>query len=127
MVTDPIADLLTRLRNACRARRDKTVVPHSKVNLSILAVLKKHRFIADFHAVKTGDFPEIEIALNPERPTLNLKRISKSGQRIYIKKTEIRPVCSHYGIALISTPRGVMTGEEAKKAGVGGEYLCQVW
>ncbi len=127
MVTDPIADLLTRLRNACRARRSATVVPHSKVSLSILAVLKKHRFISDFRVVKTGTFPEIEILFNSERPTLNLKRISKSGQRITIKKTEIKPVCSHYGIAILSTSRGVMTGEEAKKAGVGGEYLCQVW
>ena len=127
MVTDPIADLLTRLRNACRARREKTVVPYSKVTMAILATLKKYKFIGDFRQVKTGAFPEVEVWFNPERQALNLKRISKSGQRIYIKKTEIKPVRNHYGIALISTPKGVMTGEEARKAGLGGEYLCQVW
>ncbi|MFH0820785.1 MAG: 30S ribosomal protein S8 [Candidatus Peregrinibacteria bacterium] len=127
MVTDPIADLITRMRNACMARRETVVASYSKINLAILGVLKKHKYIADFREVKTGSFPEIEITLDPHRKSLNLKRISKSGQRIYIQKSQIKPVCNHYGIALISTPKGVMTGEEAKKAGMGGEYLCEVW
>lgn len=127
MTTDSIADLLTRLRNACKARRETIITPYSKVNVAILGVLKKHHFILDFQQIKTGHFPEIQVVFNPERGLLNLKRISKAGQRITIKKVNIKPVCNHYGIAILSTPKGVMTGEEARKAGVGGEYLCQVW
>ena len=127
MVTDTIADLLTRMRNATTARRETTMAPYSKVNLAILAVLKKRKYIADFREAKNNSFSEIEIVLDPNRKTLNLKRISKSGQRIYIKKDQIKPIRNHYGIALFSTPKGVLTGDEAKKAGVGGEYLCEVW
>ena len=127
MLTDPIADLLTRVRNACKARRETLVAPYSKINLAILRTLKNHKYIADFREVKTGTFPEIEIALDPHRKELNLKRISKAGQRIYIQRNQIKPVRNRYGIALISTSKGVMTGDEARKAGVGGEYLCEVW
>lgn len=127
MTTDPIADLLTRMRNAVKANREKTVAPYSKFSVALLQALKAHRFISDFHQVKTGRFDELEIWFNPERTGLNVRRISKPGQRIYIKKNAIKPVRNFYGIALLSTPKGVMTGEEARKAGLGGEYLCEVW
>ena len=127
MTIDPIADLLTRMRNAFAARREKTVAPHSQLKMAILETLKKYHFIRDFKVIKSGAFEEIEIIFNPERTSLNLKRISKPGQRIYIKHSQIKPVQNHYGIALLSTPKGIMTGEEAKKAKMGGEYLCEAW
>ncbi len=128
MNTDPIADLLTRIRNAVQARQLKTVAPNSKVKVSILEVMKKRNFINNYKVIKDNkSFEELEIEFNPELASINLKRISKPGQRIYVKKSDIKPVLNGYGIAIYSTPRGVMTGDEAIKAGVGGELLCQVW
>lgn len=127
MNTDPIADLLTRIRNGVKARQLKTVVPYSGLKVSILEVIKKNNFISDFKVIKNKSFNEIEIEFNPDIKQLNLKRVSKPGQRIYIKKEDIKPVLSGYGISIVSTPHGVMTGSEAVKAGSGGEYLCQIW
>jgi len=128
MNTDPIADLLTRMRNAVKARQQKTVAPYSKLKVSILEVMKKHHFISEFQVVKNSkSFNEIQIELNPDIKELSLKRVSKPGQRIYIKKGDIKPVLNGYGISIVSTPNGVMTGSEAIKAGVGGEYICQIW
>ena len=127
MNTDPIADLLTRMRNAVKARQTKTVVPHSTMKMAILEVIKKRKFIQDFKVVKNGEFNEIEITFNPEIKELSLKRVSKPGQRIYVGKGDIKSVHYGYGIALISTPKGVMEGREAMKAGMGGEFLCEVW
>ena len=125
-MTDPIADLLTRIRNAVRARQAKTVVPYSKIKVAILEVMKKKNFINDYKVVKNGNFDEIEVMFNSKLNELSLKRISKPGKRIYVKKGAIKPVIHGYGIAIFSTPRGIMTGEEAVKTGVGGEYLCEV-
>ena len=125
-MTDPIADLLTRIRNAVRARQAKTVVPYSKIKVAILEVMKKKDFINDYKVVKNGNFDEIEVMFNSKLNELSLKRISKPGKRIYVKKGAIKPVIHGYGIAIFSTPRGIMTGEEAVKTGVGGEYLCEV-
>ena len=128
MNTDPIADLLTRIRNAVKANQNNTVIPYSKHKIALLEVMKKHNFVNDFKVVKNSkSFDEIEVKFNSDLNELNLKRISKPGQRIYIKKEDIRPVLHGYGIAIISTPRGVMTGDEAFKAGVGGEYVCELW
>jgi small subunit ribosomal protein S8 len=127
MNTDPIADLLTRIRNAVKARQLKTVVPHSRMKVAILGVVKKRKFIQDFKVVKNGDFSEIEITFNPEMKDLNLKRISKPGQRIYVAKGDLKSIHYGYGISVISTPQGVMAGDEARKAGIGGEFLCEVW
>ena len=125
-MTDPIADLLTRMRNAIKARHPKTVVPFSNLKMAVLEVFKKHRYVTDYRTVKTGSYPEIEIHFNAEQP-FDSRRMSRPGQRIYIKKDEIRPVQSGYGISIVSTPRGVMTGSEARKAGIGGELLCEIW
>ena len=127
MITDPIADLLTRIRNAVKAGHDKITVPHSKLKLAILDVLKKRKFITDYKTVKAGSFDEIQIGLDSSVSEMHLRRISKPGQRIYIKKGEIKPVLNGYGISVLSTPKGVMTGDEAKKSGVGGELICEVW
>jgi len=127
MNTDPIADLLTRIRNAVKARQLKTAVPHSKMKMAILEVLKKRKFIQDFKVVKNGDFQEIEIHFDPEVRDLSLKRVSKPGQRIYVGKGDMKSVRHGYGIAVVSTPRGIMSNDEAVKAGVGGEYLCEIW
>ncbi len=127
MNTDPIADLLTRIRNAVSARQQKTVAPYSKVKVAVLEVMKKRNFIDSYKVVKDNRFDEIEIVFNSQLSQINLKRISKPGQRIYLKKNDIRPVLNGYGISIISTPKGVMTGDEAAKVGLGGEYLCQIW
>lgn len=127
MNTDPIADLLTRIRNSARVQHEKTLVPYSKLKVAILEVLKKKNFINDYKVVKSGIFSEIEIKLNTELKTLTLKRVSKPGQRIYLKKDDIKPVLRGYGISVVSTPRGVMTGDEARKNGVGGEFICEVY
>jgi len=127
MVTDPIADLLTRIRNAVKAKHTKTTVTYSKLKLSILEVLKKKKFILDYAVVKPDKFEEIEVQLNPDFESLNLKRISKPGQRIYMKHAQLKTVLNGYGIGVVSTPKGVMTTSEAKKMGVGGELLCEVW
>ena len=127
MVTDPIADLLTKIRNAVKARHSKTVVTYSKLKVAVLEVLKKSHFVDDFKVIKVGNFDHIEIMLSPKFKELHLKRISKPGQRIYVKKDTLKPVLSGYGIGVISTSKGVMTTSEAHKSGLGGELLCEVW
>jgi small subunit ribosomal protein S8 len=127
MVTDPIADLLTRIRNAVKAKHFHTRITYSRLKTAILDVLKKNKFIVDYKVVKSGKFDEIEVQLNPEFDSLHLKRISKPGQRIYMKKGQLKSVLSGYGIGVISTPQGVMTTAEAKKIGLGGEIICEVW
>jgi small subunit ribosomal protein S8 len=127
MTTDPIADLLTRISNAVKAGHEQTSIPYSKLKVTILDVLKKNKFIADFKEVKKQSFNEIEVKLNPELQTLNLKRVSKPGQRIYLKKSQIMPVLHGFGVSIISTPKGVMTGDEARKNNVGGELICEIW
>lgn len=127
MNTDPIADLLTRIRNSARVHHEKTLAPYSKLKVAILEVLKKKNFVDDYKIVKSGTFSEIEIKLNTELKTLTLKRVSKPGQRIYLKKDQIKPVLRGYGISIVSTPKGVMTGDEARKSGMGGELICEVY
>ena len=127
MVTDPIADLLTRIRNAVKAKHSKTVVAYSKLKVAILEVLKQHKYIEDYKVIKVGSFDQIEIVLNEVHEALHLKRISKPGQRIYMKKGDLKPVLNGYGIGVISTPKGVMTTSDARKSGLGGELLCEVW
>ncbi len=127
MVTDPIADLLTRIRNAVKAKHSKTVVAYSKLKIAILEVLKKNKYINDYKVIKVGSFDHIEIVLNTAYEEMHLKRISKPGQRIYVKKGELKSVLNGYGIGVISTPKGVMTTMEARKTGLGGELLCEIW
>jgi small subunit ribosomal protein S8 len=124
--TDPIADLLTRIRNAGKARKDLVTVPHSGIKVNMLKVLKDRGFISDYRKVKNGNFEEIQIDLNQEKPYLTLKRISKPGQRIYVKSASLKKVMGGLGVAILSTPKGILTGEEAKKMNTGGELLCEI-
>jgi len=127
MITDPIADLLTRIRNAVKAKHAKTTVGYSKLKVAILEVLKKGQYVDDFKVVKEGRHDVIEVQLKPETKEIHLRRISKPGQRIYMKKGDIKPVLSGYGIAVISTSQGVMTTAEARQKGLGGEVICEAW
>ena len=128
MNTDPIADMLTRIRNAVKAKHSSIVMPYSKLKVSLLEVIKKNNFISDFKVIKNSkSFDEIEVKFNPDFKELNLTRVSKPGQRIYIKKNEIKPVLNGYGISILSTPKGLMTGDEAIKSKTGGEYICKIW
>ncbi len=126
-ITDPIADLLTRIRNAYHARKDNVVVPHSKIKAAVLQVLKDRKFIHDFKEIKNNGFTEIEITLHHDISELNLKRVSKPGQRIYIKSDLMKKINGGLGVAIISTSKGIMSGEEAQKLKVGGELLCEVY
>jgi small subunit ribosomal protein S8 len=126
MHTDPIADLLTRIRNASKARHEKTTVPASRIKKEILRVLKQKNFIEDFKESGEGALKTITISLVSGKE-LSLDRVSKPGQRIYKKSTDLRPVLRGYGFSIISTSQGIMTGDEAKKKGMGGELICEVY
>lgn len=131
-VTDSIADMLTRIRNAIMVRHDSVLIPASKTKISIAQILKDEGFIADYEVLK-GDTPQrvIKIYLKytgRKEPVLaGLKRVSKPGLRVYVGRGEIPRVYEGLGIAILSTPLGVMTGKQAWRKGVGGEVLCYVW
>ena len=125
-MTDPIADLLTRIRNGQMARKEVVEVPFSKLKKDILDTLVKQAFIKGYKEEKVGDFKQINIELDNTKE-LSLKRISKPGQRIYVAKNEIGKVLNGYGISIISTSKGVMSGDDARKQGVGGEILCEIY
>lgn len=127
MFTDPIADLLTRIRNAYRARKDVVTVPSSKLKIAVLEVLEKRNFIADFEVTKSGNKETIVINLHENKTYITLKRMSKPGQRIYIKSTALKKINGGLGVAIVSTSQGVMSGEEAKKLKLGGELICEVY
>lgn len=121
--TDPIADMLTRIRNTNILGREKVVLPHSKVKAEILRILKQEKYIADY---KIEDSKTCIVTLIDG----NLKkiiRISKPGRRVYSSKDKIPVVLQGKGLVIISTPKGVMSGFEAKSKGLGGEVLCKVW
>lgn len=127
MHTDPIADLLTRIRNASKARHEKTMIPSSKIKKEILRVMKEKKFIEDFQEIaEDGVKKSLSVKLIPEKE-LSLKRVSKPGQRIYKKSTELVPVLRGFGCSIISTSQGIMSGGEARKKGLGGELLCEVY
>ena len=125
-MTDPIADLLTRVRNGQMARKERVEVPYSKLKFELLGVMAKKGFINGYKQDKSGKFPVIQVDLNSIKK-LVLKRASKPGQRIYIGRDEIKKVLNGYGISILSTSKGLMTGDEARKQGVGGELLCEIY
>jgi small subunit ribosomal protein S8 len=126
MTTDPIADMLTRIRNAQHARKEFVNMPHSKQKFAILKLLEKHEFIADVNEIKEGKFPEIKVNLKTGAE-FQFNRISKAGRRIYRKSAEIKPVLSGLGISVISTSVGFLTGKEAKEKNLGGEVICEIY
>jgi len=124
--TDPIADLLTRIRNAYKAEKKELICPSSSLKVSLMEVLKKSGYIADFSIEQSGQFPDLKIKLDPEKKIRFIKRVSKPGQRIYTSNKNIKKTLSGIGISVISTSQGVMTGDEAKKKKIGGEILCEI-
>jgi small subunit ribosomal protein S8 len=130
MVTDPIADLLTRVRNAAMARHDSVTIPASKMKIPIAKILKDEGFIADYSIIKGEPQRMIKITLKyiDKQPAfVGLERVSKPGLRVYKGKGEIPRVFGGLGIAIISTSKGLLTGQEAWKKNLGGEVLCYVW
>jgi small subunit ribosomal protein S8 len=130
-MTDPIADMLTRVRNALTSRHDYVNIPGSKMKSSIARVLKDEGFIRDFETFEEGPrrFLRIYLSYTDGREPLltGLKRVSRPGLRVYVQKREIPRVYSGLGIAIISTPKGIMTGQRAWRESTGGEVLCYVW
>jgi small subunit ribosomal protein S8 len=130
-MTDPIADLLTRVRNACHARHPRVDIPSSKLKREVARVLAEARFIDNFAYIADDKQGMLRLFLRYDDSNVplikGLKRISKPGLRQYAAKGDIPRVLRGLGIAIISTSRGVMTDREARRAGVGGEVLCNVW
>ncbi len=129
MYTDPIADMLTRIRNAAMAKKPAALVPYSKVKFKIAQVLKDEGFLSSVEKIEDrfGSI-KIEIAYKGRRPTLqHLQRVSKPGRRVYAKKDTLPFVLNDYGIAVVSTPKGIMTNKQARKAGLGGEVICEAY
>jgi small subunit ribosomal protein S8 len=131
VMTDPIADMLTRIRNANAVRHESVEIPASKIKRQIAEILKREGFIRDAEYIDDGKQGVIRIFLkygpNNERVITGLKRISKPGLRVYAKSTEIPRVLRGLGIAILSTSKGVMTDKEARQARVGGEVLAYIW
>lgn len=129
--TDPIADLLTRIRNASMAYHESTEVPASKIKLEIIKILHREGFIKGFDITRDPRQDRIKIYLRygeqRERAITNLKRVSKPGLRVYVGKEKLPRVLRGLGIAILTTPQGVMTDREARARGIGGEVLCYVW
>jgi small subunit ribosomal protein S8 len=130
-LSDPIADMLTRIRNAQRAKHDSCVIPGSKIKKNILELLKDEGFIGDVSTVKTGSFDDFQVKLKydtEKKPVIRIiEKVSKPGRRIYIQSDEIRPFRNNLGTLIISTSQGVMTGKKAKQLKIGGEVICKVF
>lgn len=131
VMTDPIADMLTRIRNANSVHHDKVEIPSSKMKVAIAEILKTEGFIKDFEVIADNKQGVIKVSLkygaNKEKVISGIKRISKPGLRVYSQKDQLPRVLGGLGIALISTSQGLMTDKSARKAGLGGEVLAYVW
>ncbi|HEX9976811.1 MAG TPA: 30S ribosomal protein S8 [Dehalococcoidales bacterium] len=129
-ISDPIADMLNRIRNAAMVRHDSVLVPTSKLKAAIAKILKEEGFITDFEVMKGKPHQVIKIHLkytDRNQPAISsMQRVSKPGLRVYVDRTEIPRVSGGLGIAILSTSKGVMTGQQAWRQGVGGEMLCYV-
>ena len=130
-MTDPLADMLTRIRNALRRRHAEVRLPASKLKAELARVLLQEGFIAAVEPVAEGGHPLLRVQLRYEEGEVpmitGLRRISKPGHRVYARHTRIPSIMRGMGVAILSTPKGVMTGAEARKQGIGGEVLCHVW
>ncbi|WP_347489945.1 30S ribosomal protein S8 [Desulfoscipio sp. XC116] len=131
VMTDPVADFLTRIRNGNMVFHDKIEAPASKMKRSIADILKQEGFIRDYEYIEDGKQGVLRVYLKysagKERVITGLKRISKPGLRVYARKDSIPKVLGGLGIAIISTSRGIMTDKKARKEGLGGEVICYVW
>ena len=131
MNVDPIADFLTRIRNALLMQHPQVTMPSSSVKVDLARILKQEGFITDLHVRKTGSHTNLELDLKYDRhgaPVIShLRRISKRGRRVYAGWRDIGWVRSGLGVWILTTPQGIMTGQQARRARVGGEVLCEVW
>ncbi len=129
-VSDPIADMLTRIRNAVMVRHDSVLIPASSTKLSVARILKEQGFIDDYEVVRGKPHRVIKVRLkytDKNQPVLSvLERVSKPGLRVYVGSKEIPRICGGLGVAIVSTSKGVMTGHQAWRQGIGGELLCYV-
>lgn len=130
-ISDPVADMLTRIRNAIMARHESVLVPHSRMKLAITRILKGAGFISDYEVLKGKPYRVIKISLkynDKKQSAISvLERVSKPGLRLYVQRNEIPRVYGGLGIAIMSTSKGVMVGQKAWRLGVGGELLCYIW
>ena len=131
VMTDPIADLLTRIRNANVVHHDKVEIPASKIKRAVIQILKEEGFVKDFEVLSDGKQGILRVSLKygPERDRVitGIKRISKPGLRVYAKKEQLPKVLGGLGIAIISTSQGIMSDKQARKSGLGGEVIAYVW
>jgi small subunit ribosomal protein S8 len=131
IITDQIGDMLTRIRNASTVRHDTVEMPPSKLKIAVLKILKEEGFINDYDLVKGKPEKIIRIRLKYGEDNKSIisgiERVSKPGLRVYVQRNEIPRVYGGVGVAILSTPKGVVTGQQAKHHGVGGEVLCYVW
>jgi small subunit ribosomal protein S8 len=130
-MSDPLADMLTRIRNARMVKLDSLEMPHSKLRSGVAEILKKEGYISDYQVIKDNKQGVLKISLKYDQnrnPVISgLKRVSKPGCRVYVKSDDIPKVMSGLGIAIISTSSGILSDREARKNGIGGELLCTVW
>jgi len=134
MTSDPIADMLTRIRNGLLARHTSVQIPYSKIKVEIARILKEEGFIEEYTVTEAKPANLLEVTLKyygsrrDRRPVItNIERVSKPGRRVYRNRKDLPRVLSGTGIAIVTTPRGVMTAQEARRQRVGGEVLCYVW
>ncbi len=131
MMTDPIADMLTRIRNAVRVERPNVEMPLSKVKRGLADTLKREGYIWDWSEVESTPIKNLRIELkygpNGERVIQRIRRVSKPGRRVYSKARDLRPILDGLGISILSTSRGVVSDREARQRNLGGEVLCEVW
>jgi small subunit ribosomal protein S8 len=130
-LTDPVADMLARIRNSASARHQKVDIPASKLKAEIARILKEEGYIANYKVTEEDGHKVIRVYLkygsNNEAAISNLARVSRPGCRVYVRRSEIPRVLGGLGINILTTPKGVMTGRQARREGLGGELLCEVW
>lgn len=130
-MTDPISDFLTRMRNALGSRRETVDIPSSKMKVEIARIMKEEGFIDNFKVIedKTQGILRLYLKYGPENENIinGLKRVSRPGRRVYVGGDEIPTVMGGYGVNIVSTSRGIVTGKEAKRQNIGGEIICEIW
>ena len=130
-MNDPIADMLTRIRNAVSAGHPRVDMPHSKMKVAMAEILKREGFVSDVGTIQKGGFPSIRVTLRYDENggafISGLSMVSRPGKRVYAGHAEIPKVMGGLGVSIVSTSRGLMSGRQARKAGLGGENICSVW
>ena len=131
MIIDPISDMFTRIRNAIQAQMSSVEMPTSKLKEAVLKIMKQENLIVDFQKKQKKGLPDrliIHLKYDNNTPAINhIERVSKPGLRIYAKANRLPKTLTNWGVVIVSTPRGMMTGKEAKKKGIGGEIICRIW